>query len=270
MALTLQIASDLHLEHIPTGDRATFDLSSILTPSADVLALAGDIGSPFDGSLEAILSWSASRWKRVYFVHGNHELYSNSGIAASDIIAAMQQLCEKYQNVVYLNNRVDVFEGVCFIGSTLWSEVPEAYIEPVTNHLNDYIFICTRPGVPSTVNDTNAEFHKNKEFLRNAISNALEKSYWPIIITHHAPWTKKTSNPRFDGQVTNCAFATDIPASNNEIQLWVSGHTHYNYSHTLAGYKLVSNQKGYGNGDKAVRGYKKDYVCNVVAQLSSL
>ena len=122
--LTIQLASDLHLEFIRDPN---FNYECILKPSAQVLILAGDIASPLDASLERFLSWCAPRWERIYFVHGNHELYNlhrhiNEGNVGDvhSVVQKLSSICMQHPNVVYLNNAVDVYKGVCFIGSTLW------------------------------------------------------------------------------------------------------------------------------------------------------
>lgn len=244
---TLQIASDIHLEMRAASAASATRFEDILTPSADVLALVGDIGSPLQDTLSQFIGWCSMRFKHVLFVHGNHEFYNQHGICVMDIVTQLEKICAAFPNVTYLNNRSIVVEGVCFIGSPLWSNVPDALKESVRQKMNDYRCIFRTPNVPVTVDDTNAEFVKNKAYLHGAIGKACTEGYWPVVLTHHVPCTTGTSHPRFDGKPENCAFASDIPASDAHIQLWVAGHTHFNFNHRLAGYQLVSNQFGYGD-----------------------
>lgn len=243
MSITLQIASDLHLEFLNEAD-----FNTILTPSADVLALVGDIGSPLHPLLEQFLAWCSNHFQQVYFIHGNHELYSNDpNKDANILITMMDQMCEKWSNVMYLHNRTHIYRDVFFIGSTLWSHIPQDLDGFVSSRLNDYRLIYSKPGVRMTPEDSRNEFQKNKAFLEDSVNQAITAGYWPVILTHHVPWMTGTSHPRHNGQPQTCAFATDLPASSDVIQLWAAGHTHYNFNHTLAGYPLVSNQRGYCN-----------------------
>jgi UDP-2,3-diacylglucosamine pyrophosphatase LpxH len=241
--ITLQIASDLHLEVCNP-----FDFDRIVQPSADVLALVGDIGSPLHSGLESFLDWCSCRFQQVYFVHGNHELYTtDSSKDVQKLITMMEELCAKWDNVIYLNNRVHIYHGVCFIGSTLWSHIPNHARWVVSQRINDYRRIYSRPHVLYRIDDSNAEYEKNKKFLESAINEAVDHGFWPVVLTHHVPWIQGTSDPQYEGQAQTYAFATDFPGSSNHIQLWVAGHTHYNFHHQLAGYELISNQCGYPN-----------------------
>ncbi len=242
--LTLQVASDLHLEFMRTAD-----FEDILTPSADVLALVGDIGVPTHNLFEEFLSWCAKRFEQVYFIHGNHELYTQDpNLDMTTVIRMMDEICSQFTNVIYLNNRIHTYRGVRFIGTTLWSYIPPEHAKAVAAKMNDYRYIYKRPYVRITTDDINTEFSANKRFLEGAIQEAKQEGYWPVILTHHMPWMKGTSHPRHDGNVENVAFATDLSASKDTIQLWVAGHTHYNCDHSLAGYRLISNQRGYASG----------------------
>jgi predicted phosphodiesterase len=73
--MRLQIFSDLHLERIPHWEPTP-------APGADVLVLAGDIGSYQTGSLLQDSDFGLTRfspthgaghWRHVLFVPGNHE-----------------------------------------------------------------------------------------------------------------------------------------------------------------------------------------------------
>ena len=95
--MRIQVASDLHLERYP-------DFTPQAAPEADVLVLAGDIGSYQAGSLLAArgaTDFALSRfspkapgspWRRVLFVPGNHEY---DGLELDDTRARLRTLCEE-------------------------------------------------------------------------------------------------------------------------------------------------------------------------------
>lgn len=118
--LRLQLASDPHLERYP-------DFVLEAAPEADVLVLAGDIGSYQAGSRLPDADFGlgqfsplrpGSPWKRVLFVPGNHEF---DGIEFADAHPRLRATCERL-GITWLEGEVQVIDGVRFVGSTLWSD----------------------------------------------------------------------------------------------------------------------------------------------------
>lgn len=122
--MNIQLLSDLHLEANP-------EFVASPAPGAQVLVLAGDIGSyqtRRDGSAMAEPDWGLQRFSPlpqyagwpvpVLFVPGNHEY------DALDIDQAHQRLratCERL-GIVWLERETQVLNGVRFVGTTLWSD----------------------------------------------------------------------------------------------------------------------------------------------------
>ncbi len=256
-SVKLQIVSDLHLEH-----RSLKFEDVLVAPhnGANVLALLGDIGSPLSNSdvLERFLRECSERYLVVLYVAGNHEYYNQNGIDIASVNACVESLCSRFGNVHFLNNRVITIHDVCFIGTTLWSHVPLQHKQEVENYLNDYRLIFKSNQQRITVEDTNAEFEKNKNFIENAVLNALNSGLKPVVLTHHTPSFFKTSAARFEGKPTTHAFSTQLSCPAGAIRLWCCGHTHFNFHHSVEGYELISNQYGYGN--HPATGYRKDLV----------
>lgn len=262
---TLQIVSDLHLDKMMVHDCAcAFD--ELISPSADVIAIAGDVCPAYHPLFAIFIAWCAANFKWVYVIHGNHELHytSKRRTTLGDNIAQIQAVCDLHPNVIYLNNRVHVFQGVCFIGSTLWSFVPDKNKREVEASMPDYDMIFMTRRQRLTVDDTNRAYLENKAFLQTAINEAAERGCRPVVITHHPPSTAYTSHPRFEGSSTSCAFASDIDIAiePKSVQLWVSGHTHYNFASCAAGFPLVSNQRG--PYPRSLYGYSPSQIHTVV------
>jgi Calcineurin-like phosphoesterase len=122
--MNIQLLSDLHLEANP-------EFVTSPAPGAQVLVLAGDIGSyqtRRDGSVMAEPDWGLQRFSPlaqyagwpvpVLFVPGNHEY------DALDIDQAHRRLratCERL-GIVWLERETRVLNGVRFVGTTLWSD----------------------------------------------------------------------------------------------------------------------------------------------------
>ena len=80
--MRIQLLSDLHLEvqRSPTtpdnDDSYTFDFPA--DPSADALALVGDVGTTDDERMFDWIRAQLARFKIIFFVPGNHEAYGST------------------------------------------------------------------------------------------------------------------------------------------------------------------------------------------------
>lgn len=237
---SMQLASDIHLERM---DGPVFE--RIIVPSADILCLVGDIGSPMLPSFSAFLKWCSERFVLVLFVCGNHEYYNNVGITVNEIDDLVEATCSRFHNVRFLNNKSIVVDGkYIFLGTTLWSFVPEEHRQSIKALSNDYKYIYKHRGVLIDVDDSCNEFLKNKAWLEKEIHAArtLPTPLVPIVLTHFTPSFHRTSHPRHDGSISKYAFSTQLSCPKGIIRLWCAGHTHYNFHHSEEGYELISNQ----------------------------
>ena len=122
--MNLQLLSDLHLETHP-------NFVPEVSPSAQVLILAGDIGSYQTGSMlhaRQDTDFGLARFSPrkdlgawpvpVFFVPGNHEY---DGMHFEETHERLKETCERLQ-ITFLHQRIEVFCGVRFVGCTLWSD----------------------------------------------------------------------------------------------------------------------------------------------------
>jgi predicted phosphodiesterase len=122
--MNLQLLSDLHLEANP-------GFVPVPAPGADLLVLAGDVGSyqvRKDGSVMDEPDWGLQRFSPlsayagwpvpVVFVPGNHEY---DGLDLDEAHARLRATCERL-GIVWLERESLVFEGVRLLGTTLWSD----------------------------------------------------------------------------------------------------------------------------------------------------
>lgn len=139
----IQVASDLHLEL--RDAQAAQRIDDIIAPTgASVLALVGDIGSPAKASYATFIAAAAARYAHVLVIAGNHEYYGGSAPDAptmADLAAAMRETCAAHANVHFLDDDAVVLDGVRYVGSTLWSFVPDAFRRRCTKDMNDYHLI---------------------------------------------------------------------------------------------------------------------------------
>lgn len=253
----IQLISDLHLEH----RQDISNVPNMLEPCADVLALVGDIGSPYDPKLAAFIEWAAARWPTVLYVPGNHEYYSQHRHTMTEIDHELNRICSKHPNVKLLINRCTDVGDVTFIGSTLWSWIPEEKTAYIQNYLNDFRLIYTDRGL-LTPADVRALYGGNVDFIQHSIKAAHERKRTVVVLTHHAPSLHETSAPEHTGKDSCYGFASSLSCLHDPtaIRLWCAGHTHHNFHHKKEGYELISNQVGYS---RPIKGYQRDFIIEV-------
>ena len=78
------------------------------------------------------------------------------------------------------------------IGSTLWSYIPKEHMDAISDMMNDYNLIKE-----FTVEKSTQMFDENVDFLTKTIDKYKDE-YTLIILTHHSPLLKNTSDKKFE------------------------------------------------------------------------
>jgi predicted phosphodiesterase len=250
--MIVQYMSDLHLEFasMPVPDVA-----------GDVLVLAGDIH--LGANAIPWIEQCAQKFDHVIYILGNHEYYgqkmwklpgliegSLAGYSTDDLKfpdaetkPKLTKIFDPITNVYFLDNDTIKIGDVNFIGSTLWSK-PDIMLKYI---MSDFIKIKykykqNQYGKFSPEAAYNL-FLDNKQFIKNSIVPG-EKN---VVITHHAPSFEMINLARYGDSYENTGYATEILHEFNpeDINLWISGHTHGAYSKVISGIHSVSNCRGY-------------------------
>src|SRR5918996_884405 len=234
--MKLNILSDLHLSLGPL---------ELPINEADAVVVAGDLARPKEA-----VAWLLGLHKPVFYVAGNHEFYGGS-IAGTT--AELKQLCAG-TNVSVLDNDEVIFEGVRFLGTTLWTDfmlfgegAPRAAaIEEAVKFMRDFSKIrLGKADVPLfTPEDSAALFDTNARWLERALSEPYAGP--TVVITHHAP-SRKSIHPRFANSLLNACFISDAErlVHGTRTRLWIHGHTHDSFDYVLNGARVVCNPRGY-------------------------
>ncbi len=230
--MRLQVLSDLHLEVCP------FDA---VIAAADVIVLAGDLHEGTRG-----LDWAAEAFRGRPIVHvpGNHEYYDGEFSAVRE---AMRQRAREL-GIVHLDDDVALLEGVRFVGATLWADLllygeegKAALLSRGFDRLVEYR--CVRfDGGPFKPEHSIALHAASRAFLRRALAEPFDGP--TVVITHHGPHPNSI-HPRFEGYVTNPAFASDLSELMGKPELWIHGHTHASFDYAVAGTRVLANPRGY-------------------------
>lgn len=268
--MKIQLLSDLHLEANP-------DFVPQPAPGADVLVLAGDIGSyqkRKDGSRMHEPDWGLRRfaplasggpWPQqpVLFVPGNHE-YDRQDFDHAH--RSLRATCERL-GLIWLERESVVIAGVRFIGTTLWSDF-EALATPPIKQRN-----TAGPSLPPLAYSLQqrdkafraANFYLNKaattrqQRLFDAAAmreHALHCQHWlrqallqpfdgpTVVVTHFAP-SLRSADPRYGLTPGTAGFCNALDDLLPHADLWLHGHVHCAHDYRVGRCRVVANPLGY-------------------------
>ena len=264
--MNIQLLSDLHLESNP-------DFTALPVPGADLLVLAGDIGSYQQGSLlgeRAIADFGLARFSPlpadqggagwptpVLFVPGNHEY---DGLDFDEAHARLRETCERL-GMVWLERETAVINGVRFVGCTLWTDFDalsagQAQAADITTGeqlkarekafraANFYLSKnhAFRAGQPLLAADVREEGLKSQAWLRQALAVPFEGP--TVAVTHFAP-SLLSADPRYGLVPGTAGFCNALDDLLPLADLWLHGHLHCAIDYTRRGCRVVANPLGY-------------------------
>jgi Icc-related predicted phosphoesterase len=275
--MKIQLLSDLHLEANPS-------FVPVPAPDADVLVLAGDIGSYQANSALTAAGDTDFGLKRfsprhgwptpVLFVPGNHEY---DGMDFDEAHARLQDSCARL-GITWLEREVLQLDKVRFVGTTLWADfdalgplagqtLPDPASTPFPAHFNhpnspytrqlkarDKAFRAanhylrktgsTRAGAPWLAEPMRAQALLCQAWLSHALSVPFDGA--TVVVTHFAP-SLRSADPRY-GQVPGTAgFCNALDHLLAQAQLWLHGHLHCPSDYTHGGCRVVANPLGYAH-----------------------
>lgn len=250
--LSIQIASDLHIDH---KNNTVPDPLSYITPSADILLLSGDIGSLYKmeqlyGFLKAVCNY----FKIVLYVPGNHEWYIPPNYEPLDwsvLENRLESLGYKINNLHILYRKTVRFDKVCITGATLWSK-PQSRIPP---------FIIKIHGMNTGIYTRN--HIQDLNYIKQMIKYCSKHNYKLVVATHHPPTKKVTRNNRKQDKFSSLYY-TDLEylLNKEKVHTWIYGHVHQNYDfYTEKGCRVVGNQLG--KPKENISGYQKNFVLEI-------
>lgn len=268
MALNIWYLSDLHLNYnrrrienataMSMALRVLSDrrvsLGSIQKRTGrrpDVIVLAGDICEGVAG-----IEWAGLLRRKfripVIYVPGNHEPY---GEILPLLRVEMAQAAQTH-DVMLLDDRTRVIQGVRFVGSTLWTNFEicgggdRAWaMRDAATCMNDFrlIEVIEEDGRERvlTPSDTVALHEKSVAFLDAALADALLPT---VVVTHHLPHPNSIA-PRYRASRLNAAFCSNLEPLilRHQPLLWIHGHTHDSMDYCIGNTRIVCNPLGYGD-----------------------
>lgn len=253
--MKIQFVSDLHLEY-------NKGYKNMITPSAPILCLNGDIcACGIEKGLKLFiefLSYYKDKFDYILHIAGNHEYYGNykedKTFSYIELNEIFKNLNQKFYNYYFLNNDIFQYKDAIFLGTTLWTNIPQKAVFEIDRQINDYVFIKYSRTRYLQVSDVN-KFHQDSvKYIEYICKKYPEKKI--ILLTHHKPiWEEN----KYSGDVTKHAYETDLRyLLKSPIKICIFGHTHEHMDITTEnGVRILSNTLGF---EKEKINFKKDKV----------
>ena len=252
----IQLLSDLHLE-----ENSAFQPQR--APGADVLVLAGDIGSYQGGSALSALGdedFGLGRFADwpvpVIVVPGNHE-YDTLDFDATH--ARLRATCERL-GLIWLERETIVLHGVRFVGTTLWADfdalAPRGPTASLADQLQarhkafraaDYylrIAATTRGGAPFLAEQIREHALVCQAWLRAALAEPFDGP--TVVVTHFAP-SLRSADPRYGLRPGTAGFCNALDDLLPLADLWLHWHLHcaIDWRDDSGRCRVVANPLGY-------------------------
>jgi Icc-related predicted phosphoesterase len=253
--MIVQFVSDLHLDY-----SGFLDL-----PGGDVLIVAGDAcesrelvkefhstklldREPGAFPCADFFTHTCAKYKKVFYVMGNHEHYHGKFWKTKTELERVMP-----SNVTIMENQCEEYEGVLFVGATLWTDMNKG--DPLTlhsmqNYMNDYRVITyhypqynayhkMRPA------DTVKMHIESKRYIEEKVKEHADKPV--VVITHMGP-THLSINDKYKGELSNGAYVSDLSnliLDNANIKFWIHGHVHDPVDYMVGDTRVLCNPRGY-------------------------
>lgn len=254
--MKISLISDLHL-----------DISKHLElPGGDVLIIAGDACEarsltkeyhstkllPYTGGsfpCYDFFEFECAKYKKVFYVMGNHEHYGGKFWKTKN---ELERVLPK--NVTVFENQCEEYEGILFVGATLWTDMNKG--DPITlhaiaNYMNDYRVITFHYPQYGTYHkmrpmDTVKMHIESKRYIEETAQANPDKTV--VVITHMAPTFMSVNEKYKHETMSNGAYCSDLSnliLDNPNIKTWVHGHVHDPVHYDVGQCQVHCNPRGY-------------------------
>jgi predicted phosphodiesterase len=252
--MRLRYISDLHLEFIQPQHFQQF-INKIVPGPNEVAILAGDIGNPRQPNYDIFMQYMSASFKKTFVIAGNHEYYclDSNKYTIEETNVYLKDYFQRYDNVSFLHNSSENYEGKCFIGTTLWSKLNKhgqgindtEYIPGMDRKLYNQLNLQCVDFLKTSLDNPDLEYSQNDDHR--------ESRRDCVVITHHLPsysliapkYKTRGQSPYDINQWFYCDLDSLIQEHNSKIQCWFYGHTHTANKTKIGETILACNPIGY-------------------------
>lgn len=296
--MKIALASDVHLEF------GQLEINN--TENADVLILSGDICVAKDlndradvdvlgeshksNRYHAFFQKCAQEFKHVVYIAGNHEHYHG------DYAKSIPRIREKLvylTNLHFLDKESVTFDGVTFIGGTLWTDMNKEdplTLQGIKSYMNDYriiqnsdelvhykspVYATREDGSTDYTSVVSYEFNTrvakftpedsvkdHKALLKFIDETVADKQDKFVVVGHHSP-SKLSTKPQYEKDVlVNGAYSSDLTEfilDRPQIKAWTHGHTHHKFDYMIGSTRIVCNPRGYIDYEPDAKWFQLQY-----------
>ncbi|MGO6727270.1 metallophosphoesterase [Rhizobium ruizarguesonis] len=269
------IISDIH-----SSAMDLFYRSQLAVPQADICVCAGDVSDNIERTIDFLHAEIAPHMTVVATL-GNHDFYGSS-------IDRALEYARKWTagtNVHILENETFERNGLRVIGATLWTDYEitahnaghlpiearrEVAVRECSRVLRDFYEI-RRSGEREegeggfvTATELIARHNTSRDFIASELATPFKGT--SIVLTHHAP-SARSLDPRFDGQVSNAAFSSDLTEviRTGRPHVWVHGHIHRFSDYGECDTRVLCNPHGY-HREAGTSGFRPGLVIETTVQ----
>lgn len=271
--MKIQLLSDLHLEGHPNYVPRP-------APQADLLVLAGDIGSYQRGSRLEDSDFGLARFSPregwpvpVLYVPGNHEY---DALDFDETHARLRETCERL-GITWLEREERVFGTVRFVGTTLWADFDALALQPgqpeptlqeqlklrhkAFRAANFYLqkAAALRHGRPMLAEEWREQALECQAWLRAALARPFAGT--TVVVTHFAP-SLRSADPRYGLTPATAGFCNSLDDLLPLAQYWLHGHLHCQQDYRVAGCRVLANTLGYATKGEQ-EGFREQFVLDL-------
>jgi hypothetical protein len=237
--MKIQLLSDLHLE--------TEDFDPMPNPQADLLVLAGDIDSTWQG-YERFDGWP----RPVLVVAGNHEF---DGRELNDAWPGLRERCARF-GLRLLERESAVVTApdgrrIRFVGTVRWCDFdlfgPPRFESALrAGSYFQRVMRATLGGAPFDAAAVRREALDCRAWLAQALAEPAHGRWdTTVAVTHFAP-SLRSADPRYGKQSGTASFCNADDDLLPGAALWLHGHLHcrhdYRVAHASGGKTRVASQ----------------------------
>lgn len=243
----------------------------------DILLLCGDIGINDQGMK------FANKVARIFdipvlMIAGNHEFYQNwksRDHTWENTLDNLRKAAGHTSKVVkgettYLEDTVVEYEGVRFIGATLWTDMKLYGDDPmvawkVSRALNDYRVIISEedPLCPMTLTTDQTVYRHgvSRQFIETELAKPFEGP--TVVMTHHTP-SQLSIPEHYREDKVSAGYTSRLESVIEQYQptVWCHGHTHTSFDYKIGETRVICNPRGYAEIDPNLD-FKVDLIVEV-------